>query len=125
MTSHEELIDRYIAGWNELDSQRRAELIAQTWTEDSTYLDPMMQGAGRRGIDAMIDDVQKQSAGLTFRRTGTVDAHHDCLRFRWELAPAQGPVVAGGTDFAVTRGGLLQKVTGFIDFPQAAPEEKQ
>ena len=35
-TSHNELIDRYIAAWNEVDSQRRKDLIERTWTEDST-----------------------------------------------------------------------------------------
>jgi hypothetical protein len=123
MTSYDELIDRYIAVWNEVDPQRRAELIAHTWTEDSTYLDPLVQGTGRRGIDAMIDAVQKKFSGLKFRRTGAVDAHHDCVRFAWELAPGQGPAVAGGTDFGVIRDGLLRQITGFIDFaPAVAPE---
>jgi hypothetical protein len=126
MTSHDDLIDRYIAAWNELDPQRRKEIIVRTWTEDSTYLDPMVQGAGRSGIDAMIDGVQKQFAGLKFRRAGAVDAHHDCLRFGWELAPLQGPAVAGGIDFGITRDGLLRKITGFIDFaPTTSAQEAQ
>jgi hypothetical protein len=126
MTSQNELIDRYIAAWNEADSQRRKELIERTWTEDSTYLDPMVQGAGRGGIDAMIEAVQKQFAGLKFRRTSEVDAHHDRLRFAWELGPAEGPAVAGGVDFGVTRAGMLQKITGFIDFaPKVAAREGQ
>lgn len=126
MTSHNELIDRYIAAWNEADSQHRKELIERTWTEDSTYIDPMVQGAGRDGIDAMIEAVQKQFAGLKFRRTSEVDAHHDHLRFAWELGPAEGPAVAGGMDFGVTHGDMLQKITGFIDFAPmpAAQEEK-
>src|SRR4051794_13960782 len=44
MTSQTELIDRYIAAWNEVDPQSRKDLIGCTWTEDSTYLDPMTHG---------------------------------------------------------------------------------
>ncbi len=116
MTSYAELIDRYIATWNETDPRRRKELIASTWTEDSRYVDPLVQGEGRNGINAMIEAVQKQFSGLRFRRAGDVDAHHDRLRFKWELGPEGGPAVVAGVDFGVIRDGLLQAISGFIDF---------
>jgi hypothetical protein len=119
MTSQTELIDRYIATWNETNSQRRKELIAGTWTEDSRYVDPMVHGEGRSGIDAMIESVQKQFPGLKFRRASDVDSHNDRLRFSWELGPEEGPAIAGGVDFGVTRDGLLQAITGFMDFAPA------
>jgi hypothetical protein len=40
MTDINTSIDRYIAIWNETDAKRRQDLIAQTWTEDATYVDP-------------------------------------------------------------------------------------
>jgi hypothetical protein len=110
------LIDSYIAIWNETDAKRRRDLIAQTWTEDSTYLDPLMRGEGRGGIDAMIQGVQSQFPGLLFRRTSDVDAHSDRVRFAWELGPEGGPAMAGGVDFGVISGDRLQSITGFIDF---------
>ena len=111
--SNTKLIDRYIAAWNEMDPQKRQDLIAHTWTEDSRYLDPIAHGEGRSGIAAMIEGVQKQCAGVKFRRSSDVDAHHDRLRFQWELAPEGGSAVAGGVDFGITRDGLLQGITGF------------
>ena len=51
MNTLTDLIDRYIAAWNETDSGRRRDLIAATWTESATYLDPMLQGDGRDGIE--------------------------------------------------------------------------
>ena len=45
--------------------------------------------------------------------------HHNRVRFAWELAPEDGQAVAGGVDFGVTGDGLLQAVTGFIDFAPA------
>jgi hypothetical protein len=111
-----ELIDRYFAAWNATDASQRRDLIARTWSDDATYLDPLMQGDGHAGIDAMIKGVQEQFAGYQFHRTGAVDAHHDRVRFSWELAPANGPAVAAGTDFGIVAAdGRLQTVTGFLD----------
>ena len=125
MSSHNQLIERYMAAWNEVDSDRRKDLIDRTWTEDSTYLDPIVQGSGRSGIEAMIEGVQKQFPGWKFRLAGGVDAHHDRLRFAWELGPDGGPAVAGGVDFGEIRGGLLRKITGFIDFAPKPPVQEE
>ena len=123
MSNFTDLIDRYIAIWNETDAKRRRDLIARTWTEDSTYLDPLMRGEGHGGIDSMIQGVQAQFPGLLFRRTSEVDAHNDRVRFTWELGPEGGPALAGGVDFGLITGGRLQAITGFLDFaPKPAGE---
>jgi hypothetical protein len=111
------LIDRYFAIWNETDAARRRDLIARTWTEDAAYLDPLVSGEGHEGIDAMVAGVQAQFPGLTFRRTGQIDAHHDRVRFARELGPEGGAPLAGGVDFGVITGdGRLGAVTGFLKF---------
>jgi SnoaL-like domain len=111
-----ELIDRFIAMWNETDAERRHALIARTWTEDATFLDPVAQGEGRAGIDAIIRGVQERFPGHRLRRTSGPDAHHDRVRFCWELAPEGGAPVVSGTDFVVVgNGDRLQMVTGFFD----------
>lgn len=121
LTEPTDLVDRYFAAWNETDAARRRDLIARTWTEDAAYVDPLAQGNGRDGIDAMIAAVQTQFPGLRFRRTGDVDTHNDRVRFAWELGPAGGDPLAGGVDFGVIADGRLQSITGFLDFaPQPA-----
>lgn len=116
MNGTAELIDRYFAAWNETDADQRRDLIARTWSDDASYLDPLMQGDSHAGIDIMIKGVQEQFAGYQFRQTGAVDEHHDRVRFSWELAPATGPAVAAGTDFGVVAAdGRLQAVIGFLD----------
>lgn len=116
----EALADRCIAAWNETDPARRRDLVARAWTEDAQYLDPVMQGDGQAGIDAMIAGVQARFPGHRFRRTGSVDAHHDRIRFSWDLAPEGGAAVVAGTDFCVVAGGRLRRVTGFFDATPAA-----
>ena len=122
MSNLTDLIDRYIAMWNETDAERRRDLIARTWTEGASYLDPAVQGDGRAGIDAMVKAVQERFPGHRFRRTSDVEAHHDRVRFRWELAPTGGPAIVAGTDFGVVAADdQLQMITGFFDRVAAAP----
>ncbi len=117
-----DLIDRYIDGWNETDGARRRELIARTWTETATYRDPLMQGEGHSGIDAMIEQVQQRFPAHRFRRTSAIDVLHDHVRFSWELAADGAPALASGTDFGVVSSGQrLQSMVGFLDnLPAAA-----
>ena len=121
MTDTTALIDDYIAIWNEPDSGRRRELIARTWTEDASYVDPMLTGAGHDGIDAMIAGAQQQFPGLRFELAGAPEAHHDRVRFTWHLKPeAGGEAVAIGSDFGlVSDDGRLRSVTGFLDLVPA------
>lgn len=115
------IVDRYIAAWNETMPDTRRALVEQVFAVDAAYLDPMMGSQGHAGIDAMLGAVQERFAGLRFRRAGTVDAHNDRLRFRWELAPGEGEAIAAGTDFAtLDSDGRLAAVTGFIDLMPAA-----
>jgi hypothetical protein len=115
MTGTTDLVDRYIAIWNETDAGRRRALIDRTWTEAAIYVDPMMRGDGRAAIDAMIAAVQERFPGHRFRRTSDIDAHNGRVRFRWELGSEDGPVLVAGTDFGEIADGLLAGITGFID----------
>jgi hypothetical protein len=111
-----ELVDRYIAIWNETDAGQRRALIDQTWTADALFVDPIMRGDGRAGIDAMIAAVQVRFPDHRFRRTSAIDAHNGRIRFRWELGPDDGPVLVAGTDFGeIDAAGLLSGIIGFFD----------
>ncbi len=119
MTPIDPLIDRYIEAWNENDPVRRRELVARTWTETATYLDPALEAQGQPAIESMIEAVQARFPGARFRRTGGVDIHHDHVRFPWALGPEDGPPIVAGVDFAqIAPDARLASVTGFFD---AAP----
>jgi hypothetical protein len=116
------LIDGYIAMWNEADAARRRELITEVWTENASYLDPVMSGDGQQGIEVMVQGVQERFPGHQFRLTSEIDAHHDRVRFTWELAAQNGTTVVKGTDYGVLAAdGRLQNITGFFD--QAANQQ--
>src|SRR5262245_14083561 len=111
------LIDAYIATWNEGDPERRRALVAQTFTEDGSYVDPLMTGAGQDGIDAMVAGAQQQFPGHRFELAGGPDAHHDRVRFAWRLVAGHGGAqVAAGVDFGtLAADGRLSAITGFLE----------
>ena len=86
-TNASQLVESYIAIWNEVDAAARQALIAETWTEDAVYTDPLADVTGQAGIDGLVAAVQAQFPGLVFRRIGEVDTHHAFIRFSWEAGP--------------------------------------
>ena len=70
------LAEDYIALWNETDQKRRLALLAEGWTADASYVDPLMQGAGHREIDGLIAAVQAKFPAfrLHWRREPTASA---------------------------------------------------
>jgi len=114
--STNDLIERYIATWNEQDAGRRRTMIDEIWAEDASYVDPLVVAEGRDAIDATIAGVREQFAGFGFRLAGPVDAHHNLARFTWELAPDGAEAIVVGFDVAVlTEDGRLANVHGFLD----------
>ena len=73
------------------------ELVAGTWAEDGTYLDPLMAGEGADGIAAMIGAAQQQFPGHRFELTTGPDAHNGHVRFAWKLVGDAGPVAPAST----------------------------
>jgi hypothetical protein len=111
------VVHNYIAVWNETTPEERRAIIAETFADDASYLDPLQSGSGRDGIDAMVAAAQTQFPGHRFELTAGPDAHHDRVRFAWRLVgAADGTPVAAGVDFAtVADDGRLRDVTGFLE----------
>jgi len=110
-----ETIDTYLATWNETDPAKRAELIEASIGADLWYRDPMLEADGRTAYEAMIASVQAQFPGLVMRRTSSVDAHRDLVRFNWALgAPDAEPTFAGVDMAKFDEDGKLHRIVGFV-----------
>ena len=110
------VVERYIAMWNETDPERRRSIIEQTWTEDASYVDPLAEVAGADGLHALVAAVQEQFPGHRFVLASGPDAHHDRMRFTWQLVGENGAAVATGMDVAVVaEDGRPRAVTGFLE----------
>jgi hypothetical protein len=111
-----DVIDTYIATWNETDPARRRALVDRVWTDDARYVDPLADASGKDAIDATIAAVQEQFAGLVFRLGGPVDAHHDIARLTWEMGHTGAEPIVVGFDVAVlAEDGRIRAVHGFLD----------
>ena len=83
MTAYDELAQRYIDTWNQTDPTARRAAVDQLYAEDARYVDPLGVADGREAIASMIDAVQQQFPGFSFRLAGPVDGHHNQARFGW------------------------------------------
>lgn len=108
MANAPEIASRYGALWNETDPERRRDLVARSWSEDASDVDPRMRGDSHDGIDALIAAFTSSFPGHRLVTTGEPDGHNDRAR--------SAPPVAHGIDFAIlTVDGRLQSVTSFLD----------
>jgi SnoaL-like domain len=116
-----EIIERYIAAWNETDDAKRRELVGALWAADGSYTDPLADVRGPEAIAELIGAAQQQFPGFVFTLGGPVDANHDQARFTWHLGPAGAEAVVIGFDVVVLDGdGRIASVHGFLDKVPAA-----
>jgi SnoaL-like domain len=115
-----ELVERYLDTWNETDADARRSAVGGVWADDGRYVDPLADVMGGDQISNLIGAVQERVPGHVFRlvddRDG-IDAHHNVVRFSWELVPVSGgEPVAVGFDVAVTnQDGRIGSLLGFLD----------
>lgn len=109
------VVDRYFAAWNERDASARADAVANAFTDDARYCDPLADVTGHADIASMMGALQEQHAGLSLRVSSAIDAHHDLLRFGWEAVDASGNVTIAGIDIAtVSPDGRVSSLHGFF-----------
>ncbi|KPC59533.1 nuclear transport factor 2 family protein [Streptomyces chattanoogensis] len=115
-TQYATAADRYFAAWNATDEAVRAKAVAEAFTDDVTYTDPLADVAGHAGLAALIGGAQAQFQGLVFRPLGAVDGHHDIARFGWELVAGDGSAPVAGFDVVrLAEDGRIRSVSGFLD----------
>ena len=90
MTTAADIAEIYIAAWNETDVAARRAMIADTWTGDAVYVDPMAAVEGHAGVDALIAGVQERFPGFRFALIGAADGHGEAGRAKADLLIAFG-----------------------------------
>lgn len=114
MTDMQRIAEQYLASWNTVPAQRSRTLSA--WSEDATYVDPLMSASGREAIGSMMDQAVVNFPGHAFVLSGAVDGHGPYVRFNWTLAAPDTKAVAHGTDVVrVDRNGRIAEVIGFLN----------
>ena len=110
-----DIVEQYLATWNAAGAEREA-LLAEHWSPEVTYVDPLADVSGSDAVGAMIDAVQAQFPGFVFSQASDADAHHRQLRFTWGLGPEGAePVVIGFDVVVLDEDGRILDVRGFLD----------
>lgn len=109
------VVDAYLATWNAAPAER-TRLLAEHFSPELTYTDPLAQVAGHDGLHALVDGVHAQFPGFVFTPVGAVDGHHDRIRFQWGLGPEGAePAVIGFDVVVLDEDGRIRDVHGFLD----------
>jgi len=98
-----ELVDRYVALWNEPDSEKRRRAISELFTADAAHLTPSLEAHGHTELERRVRSAFERFVGdgrYIFTPLDNVDSHHGTVKFNWAMRPANGvDVVAIGFDF--------------------------
>jgi nuclear transport factor 2 (NTF2) superfamily protein len=120
--SVKEMVGKYVASWGEPDPGIRRQVIAELWSAEAVYANAAAEFRGRDGIEKAVTEAWDMfmSKGFT-TRVGRVDAHHDAVRYTWELyAPdGAGPVALGTQVVTLDEQGRMLRDFQFVD---RAPE---
>ena len=101
-TNANDLVERYIAMWNEPDPQARCAQIATLWSDDCAHYTPSMEMHGHAAMEQRVTIAWEKwvrDSGHRFRSCFDADSHHGAVKFHWEMVTATGEVSSLGFDF--------------------------
>ena len=115
------VVEAYFAMWNEEDEAKRAKHIEKAWTDDGRYSDPARDAQGHAALSEMVAAARPHFPGHSVKQSSGIDAHHESIRFTWEVVGPDGSVAVAGIDVGVLApDGKLRQITGFFgELPQA------
>jgi hypothetical protein len=118
-------IDGFFRAWNAEADDERLALVRDVYTETAVVKDPLADVQGHDAIAGFMAGARAQFPGHTFRRSSGIDAHHDLVRFAWQLLDPSGePVVEGFEMGQVADDGRLSCTLGFFG-PLPAVEDEE
>lgn len=94
--SASELLQRYVAVWNEPDSTVRRAEVADLWAPDGLHYTQTRRFQGTEELVARVTEAYDQfvgGQGLRFRSGGDPVGHHDALAFNWVMSPGDSDAV--------------------------------
>jgi hypothetical protein len=120
MSNLEELVNRYLAVWQDPDPQARCAAIAELFTEDVAHYSGDRAVHGREEMAIRVTDSYRawvEPGAYVFRSAVNADGHHGAVRFNWELVAVECGDVAGvGFEFVLlAKDGRIRADYQFID----------
>jgi hypothetical protein len=103
-TNIDQIVDRYIAVWNEPDPERRRSAIAGLWAEDGVELVESTRFQGHEELEARVAEAHKEfveSREFTVSSANDAFAHHDAVTFTIQLTTKDGELAWGARVFLI------------------------
>ncbi|MEM1146622.1 MAG: nuclear transport factor 2 family protein [Pseudomonadota bacterium] len=114
MIDPNENLDRMLAVWNSADPAERQALTDQALEHNVHFVDPNHNIVGRAAFLTMVQAVQAQIPGATFRRASAVDMQNNFCRYHWAVHLNDELIMAGSDVTEVNDAGKIVKVIGFF-----------
>ena len=115
MANTNEVVQAYMAAWNEPDETNRRSLLEKAWADDGRYTDPMSDAPGRDALFDLIAQFHQQMPGASITATSGIDEHHGSVRFAWKMVAPDGTTGMEGIDIGqLAEDGRIQSITGFF-----------
>ncbi|OMQ07986.1 VOC family protein [[Flexibacter] sp. ATCC 35103] len=108
------LTNAHIAIWSEYDSQKRKVLIDKLYSTDFRLTDPNGIVVGRDALNEFITELLAKYPGYTFTVDGSIETHHNVIKFNWNFGPKDNPAKIKGTDVLITQTGSINSLLVFI-----------
>jgi hypothetical protein len=131
-----ELVDRYVAVWNEADAERRRKAVRELWTEDGVQLleppqevrqtaaalgmTPTLEARGHDALEVRVTRSYEEFIApgeFIFRARDNAARLDDVVKFNWEMVrTSDGTVAAVGLEvFLVDDDGRIRIDHQFIE----------
>jgi len=97
-----ELVERYVAVWNEADPAARRDRIRSLWAPDGTTCHRLLEARGHAAIEARVTGSWEKwlREGNYIFRPNKVARHHNAVKFDWVMVTVPGgDVAAPGLSF--------------------------
>ena len=96
MNDFNELTSRYVAMWNETNTERRNQYLRELWVEDGIECTKARETRGHTALEARVTASHERNVrdgGCLFRSCNNADGHHGLIKFNWEMFRASDGVV--------------------------------
>lgn len=104
----QQLVDRYVAVWNETNAEKRRTAIPQLWAPEGVHYVRTLEARGYAELETRITGSHEKNVrdgGYRFRPAGEAQVLHGVATFRWEMVTAAGgDIEATGLEFFVLDG---------------------
>lgn len=94
---------RYIAMWNEPDTELRRKAIAELFAPDAVHYTPAQEVHGHHELEERVTTAYEKwvkPGVFAFRAVPNANGHHDTVRFNWEMYRLEdGSTDSRGFDF--------------------------